>query len=495
MTTIEKQNDLQARKNAVAEGGGKDAAAKQKSAGKLLARERISKLLDEGSFVELNALMGDNGEGVVTGHGTIDGRLAYVYAQDFTVMSGAVSKLHAEKICKVMDMALKTGAPIISILDSNGARISDGVEVLAGFGEIFKKNAQCSGVIPQISVVVGPCAGSAVFSPAMSDLVFYVTKSGKMFVNGPEVIESATGKKGCVCPCENGAAHLTFENEDDCLAAVRGVFGYLPSNNLCECDCVVADDINRVSVALNSIVPDDSNAAYDVKGVITAVADAGSFIELQDNWAKNIVVGLARMNGTTVGVVANQPAVDNGQLDINACEKAARMVNFCDSFNIPVVTFTDVPGFKVCACEEKNGIARHGATLIYAYASATVPKINVILRKAYGGASVVMSSKQLGTDAVFAWPTAEVAVMGVEGAAGIMYNDELASSKDPEKTRAELVEKYKEEYASPYIAAKIGNVDDVIEPHNTRPMIIASLEALATKRESLPAKKHGNMPL
>lgn len=495
MTTIEKQNDLQARKNAVAEGGGKDAAAKQKSAGKLLARERIAKLLDEGSFVEINALMGDNGEGVVTGHGTIDGRLAYVYAQDFTVMSGAVSKLHAEKICKVMDMALKTGAPVIGILDSNGARISDGVEVLAGFGEIFKKNAECSGVIPQISVVVGPCAGSAVFSPAMSDLVFYVTKNGKMFVNGPEVIESATGKKGCVCPCENGAAHLTFENEDECLAAVRGVFGYLPSNNLCECDSVVADDINRASAALNTIVPDDSNAPYDVKAVIAEVADTGSFVEIQSNWAKNIVVGLARMNGTTVGIVANQPSVDNGQLDINACEKAARMVNFCDSFNIPVVTFTDVPGFKVCACEEKNGIVRHGATLIYAYASATVPKINVILRKAYGGASVVMSSKQLGTDAVFAWPTAEVAVMGVEGAAGIMYNDELAASKDPEKTRAELVEKYKEEYASPYIAAKIGNVDDVIEPHSTRPMIIASLEALATKRESLPAKKHGNMPL
>ncbi len=495
MTTIEKQNDLQARKNAVAQGGGKDAAAMQKSAGKLLARERIAKLLDEGSFVETYALLGTDSEGVVTGHGTIDGRLAYVYAQDFTVMSGAVSKLHAEKICKVMDMALKTGAPIIGILDSNGARISDGAEVLSGYGEIFKKNAECSGVIPQISVVAGPCAGSAVFSPAMSDLVFYISKSGKMFVNGPEVIESATGKKGGVCPCENGAAHFTYENEDECFADVRRVFGYLPSNNLCESDCVVSDDANRISAELNTIVPDDSNAAYDVKAVIEQIADAGSFLEAQSNFAKNIVVGLARMNGTTVGFVANQPEVDGGALDVNACEKAARFINFCDSFNIPVVTLTDVPGFKVCACEEKHGIIRHGATLVYAYASATVPKINVILRKAYGGAYVAMSSKQLGTDIVMAWPTAEIAVMGVDGAAGIMYNDEIAASSDPVKVRADMVEKYKEEYASPYIAAKCGNIDDVIEPDSTRPMIIAALEALATKRVSGPAKKHGNMPL
>lgn len=495
MTTIEKQNDLQARKNAAVQGGGKEASSAQKSAGKLLARERIAKLLDEGSFVETNALMGDNGEGVVTGHGTIDGRLAYVYAQDFTVMSGAVSKLHAEKICKVMDMALKTGAPIIGILDSNGARISDGVEVLTAYGEIFKKAAECSGVIPQISVVAGPCAGSAVFSPALGDLVFYVTKAGKMFVNGPEVIESATGKKGNVCPCENGAAHLTFENEDDCLAAVRGVFGYLPSNNLCECDSVVADDINRVSAELNAVVPDSSDAPFDVKGVIAAVADNASFVELQDNFAKNIVIGLARMNGSTVGIVANQSAECGGELDIKACEKAAGFITFCDSFNIPVVTFVDVPGFKVSACEEKNGIIRRGASLVYAYATATVPKVTVVIRKAYGGAYVAMGSKQLGADAVFAWPTAEIAVMGKAGAAGIMYNEELAASSDPAKTREELMEKYKEEYASPYIAAKIGNIDDVIEPHATRPMVIAALEALATKRESLPAKKHGNMPL
>ncbi len=487
MTTIEKQNDLLARKAALTES--------KASGGKMSARERIGKILDGGSFIETNAFTGVDGEGVVTGYGTIGGRLAYVYAQDFAVLSGAVSLMHAEKICKVMDMALKTGAPVIGILDSNGARISDGIEVLTGFAKIFKKCAECSGVIPQLSVVLGPCAGSAAFAPALGDLVFFSSKDGKMFINSPEVIESATGVKDVKCPCENGAAHFAFDNEEACLEAVKNVFSYLPSNNLCECENIQTDDINRIAPELCSVIPDNSDTGFDVKSVIASVADTASFVEIQENFAKNIVAGLARMNGMTVGVVANQSMVDEGLLDNKACQKAARFVNFCDSFNIPVVTFTDVAGFKVSACQENNGIVMHGAGLVYAYASATVPKINVVIRKAYGGAYVAMGSKQLGADMVLAWPTAEIAPMGVAGGAGIMYNDELAKSSDPVKAREELVEKYKEEYASPYIAAKCGNIDDVISPENTRPIVISALEALATKRESLPAKKHGNMPL
>lgn len=489
MTTIEKQNDLQARKSALKQNGAKNAA------GKLLARERIAKIFDEGSFVEIGALLGNSGEGVVTGHGTIDGRLAYAYAQDFTVMEGAVSRLHAEKICNTMDAALKTGAPVIGIFDSDGARIADGVEVLSGYGKIFRKSAECSGVIPQISVVVGPCAGGAAFSPAMSDLVFFVKGKGKMFLHSPEMIESSTGKKGDVCPCQNGTSHFNFETEDECFEAVKKVFSYLPSNNLCECENIITDDINRISEELNTIVPDDSAASYDVKAVIEQIADTGSFTEMQKAYAKNIVIGLARMNGMTVGIIANQPTENEGKLDVDACEKATRFVNFCDCFNIPVVTLTDVPGFKVCECQEKKGITRHASALIYAYASATVPKINVVIRKAYGNAYNVMCSKETGADVVFAWPTAEIAVMGIDGAAGIMYNKEIAESSDPIKVRNEMAKKYKEEYASPYIAAKCGIVDDVIEPDATRPMIISTLETLATKRVSSPSRKHGNMPL
>lgn len=489
MTTIEKQNDLQTRKDALVHNGRKN------SAGKLLARERIAKVFDEGSFVEIAAMLGTDGEGVVTGHGTIDGRLAYAYAQDFTVMSGAVGKLHAEKICNIMDMALKTGAPIIAILDSNGARISDGIEVISGYAKIYKMASLCSGVIPQISIIAGPCAGGASFAPALSDFVFYVKGQGKLFLHSPEMIESASGDKESVCPCENGTTHFEFESEDECFTAVKKVFSYLPSNNLCESENVVTDDINRVSAELNSIVPDNSDAPYDVKTVIEQIVDTASFIEVQKNYAKNIVIGLGRLNGNTVGIIANQPAEKDGKLNINACDKATRFINMCDAFNIPVVTLTDVPGFTICKCQEKLGVSNHAAALIYAYANATVPKVNVILRKAYGSAYAVMCSKEAGADIVYAWPTAEIAVMGIEGASEIMYNDEIAASSDPIKVREEMVNKYKEEYASPYIAAKCGSIDDVIEPDATRPMIISALEALATKRVTLPAKKHGNMPL
>lgn len=495
MTTIEKQNDLRTRKVNANMGGGKDAADMQKSNGKQLARERIAKIFDDGSFVETGALLGDCGEGVVTGHGTVGGRLAYVYAQDFTVTEGAVSKLHAEKICRIMDTALKTGAPVIGIFDSNGARIRDGAEVLSGYGRIFAKSAECSGVIPQISVIAGPCAGGAAFSPAMSDLVFFVKGTGKMFLHSPEMIEAATGKTYDVSPAENGTAHFDFDSEDECFSALKNVFSYLPSNNLCESENIQTDDINRISAELNTVIPDNANSSYDVKNVIVNIADNGSFVEIQPKYAKNIVVGLARMNGSTIGFVANQPAENNGMLDKDACDKAARFVNFCDCFNIPVVTLTDVPGFSVCGCQEKHGIIKHASSLIYAYTNASVPKINVVLRKAFGSAYTVMCSKELGADTVYAWPTAEIAVMGIEGAAGIMYNKEIAESSDPVKARAEMAEKYKEEYASPYIAAKCGSVDDVIEPDATRPMIIAALEALATKRVIMPSKKHGNMPL
>ncbi len=516
MGTVEKLNELQSRRAEIEAGGGEAKVKKQHDAGKLTARERIALLCDEGSFVEVDAFvehrcnefgMGDvkaPGEGVVTGYGTVEGRLVYLYAQDFTVIGGSLGEMHAKKICKIMDMAMKMGAPLIGMNDSGGARIQEGISALAGFGEIFCRNTKASGVIPQISVVMGPCAGGAVYSPALTDFVFMVEKTSQMFITGPQVIKAVTGEEttfeelgGADAQAEkSGVAHFTAPSDEECIIKIRKLLSYLPSNNLEGAPVDAAtDEINRISEKLTSIIPDDPNKAYDVKEVIREVADNADFLEVMEKFAKNIVIGFARMNGQTVGIVANQPSQKAGALDVDAADKAARFIRFCDSFNIPVITFTDVPGYLPGVAQEHNGIIRHGAKLLYAYAEATVPKINVITRKAYGGAYIAMSSKHLGADMVMAWPTAEIAVMGPDGAANIIFKDEIKNSADPIATRQEKIAEYRNKLANPYEAAKYGYVDDVIEPDSTRPRIIAALEMLATKREAAPAKKHGNIPV
>lgn len=516
MGTIDKLNQLQNRRAAIAQGGGEDKIKKQHAANKMTARERILALMDEGSFVEVDAFVEHRctefgmdevkapGEGVVTGYGTVDGRLVYVYAQDFTVIGGSLGEMHAKKICKIMDMALKMGAPVIGMNDSGGARIQEGINALAGFGEIFYRNTKASGVIPQISVIMGPCAGGAVYSPALTDFVFMVEKTSQMFITGPQVIKAVTGEEvtleelgGADAQAEkSGVAHFTSASDEECIGKIKKLLSYLPSNNLEETPYNASnDEINRLSEKLTTIVPDDPNKAYDVKAVIAEVVDNGDFFEVLEKFAKNIVIGFARMNGQTVGIVANQPSVMAGALDVNAADKGARFIRFCDCFNIPVVTFTDVPGFLPGVSQEHNGIIRHGAKLLYAYSEATVPKINVIIRKAYGGAYIAMSSKHLGADMVMAWPTAEIAVMGPDGAANIIFKDEIKASSDPIATRQEKIAEYREKLANPYEAAKFGFVDDIIEPDSTRPRIIAALEMLASKRESGPSKKHGNIPV
>ncbi|MBS7299367.1 MAG: methylmalonyl-CoA carboxyltransferase [Eubacteriales bacterium] len=516
MGTVDKLNDLQLRRAAVEAGGGEAKIKKQHDAGKKTARERIAALLDAGSFVEVDAFVEHRsnefnmaetkapGEGVVTGYGTVDGRLVFVYSQDFTVIGGSLGEMHAKKICKVMDMAVKMGAPIIGMNDSGGARIQEGIAALSGFGEIFKRNTLASGVVPQISAIMGPCAGGAVYSPAITDFVFMVEKTSQMFITGPAVIKSVTGEDvtseelgGAAAHAEkSGVAHFTAKDEEECIEKIKKLISYLPSNNLEDVPFEMPQDpINRLSEKLTTIVPDEPNKAYDVKEVIAEVVDGGSFMEIQSGFAKNIVIGLARMNGSTVGIVANQPNVMAGALNVDASDKAARFVRFCDSFNIPIVTFTDVPGYLPGVHEEHGGIIRHGAKLLYAYSEATVPMINVILRKAYGGAYIAMSSKHLGADAVFAWPTAEIAVMGPEGAANIIFKNEIAESSDPITTRSEKIQEYRDKFANPFEAAKLGFVDDVIEPDSTRPRIIAALEMLASKRETRMSKKHGNIPV
>ncbi|MGN0150231.1 MAG: acyl-CoA carboxylase subunit beta, partial [Clostridia bacterium] len=500
----------------IEKGGGEAKIKKQHDANKLTARERINALLDAGSFVEVDAFVTHRctefgmdcveapGEGVVTGYGTVDGRLVYVYAQDFTVIGGSLGEMHAKKICKVMDMAAKMGAPIIGMNDSGGARIQEGIDALSGFGEIFFRNTCNSGVIPQISVIMGPCAGGAVYSPAITDFIFMVEKTSQMFITGPQVIKSVTGEDvtgedlggAGVHGSKSGVAHFSAASDEECIAQIKTLLSYLPSNNLEEAPYVApTDEINRLSEKLTTIVPDEANKAYDVKEVIAEVVDNGEFFEVQKNFAQNIVVGYARMNGQVVGIVANQPKVMAGSLDINSSDKAARFIRFCDSFNIPLVTFTDVPGYFPGVEQEQGGIIRHGAKLLYAYSEATVPKINVITRKAYGGAYIAMSSKHLGADVVMAWPTAEIAVMGPEGAANIIFKNDIKESTDPIATRAEKIQEYRNKFASPYEAARRGYIDDVIEPDSTRPRIIAALEMLASKRESRPAKKHGNLPV
>ncbi len=516
MGTVDKLTELQYRRNVIENGGGEARIKKQHDSGKLTARERINALMDEGSFVEIDAFVTHRctefgmdrteapGEGVVTGYGTVDGRLVYVYAQDFTVIGGSLGEMHAKKICKVMDMAAKTGAPIIGMNDSGGARIQEGIDALSGFGEIFFRNTCMSGVIPQISVIMGPCAGGAVYSPAITDFVFMVDKTSRMFITGPQVISSVTGETvtseelggADTHMTKSGAAHFKAADDRECIEKIKKLLSFLPSNNLDEAPYEIpSDDINRLSEKLSSIVPDEANKAYDVKDVIAEIVDNGDFLEVQEGFAQNIVVGFARMNGQVVGIVANQPKIMAGSLDVDSSDKAARFVRFCDSFNIPLVTLTDVPGYFPGVEQEQNGIIRHGAKLLYAFSEATVPKINVILRKAYGGAYIAMNSKHLGADIVMAWPTAEIAVMGPEGAANIIFKNDIKESSDPVATRNEKIQEYRNKFASPYEAARRGYVDDIIEPDSTRPRIIAALEMLASKRDSRPAKKHGNIPV
>lgn len=511
-----KLNDLQQKRLTIEQGGGTGKIKKQHDSGKKTARERLAMLFDEGSFVEIDAFvthrcsefgMADTdapGEGVVTGYGTVDGRLVYAYSQDFTVIGGSLGEMHAAKICKVMDMAVKMGAPIIGINDSGGARIQEGIDALKGFGDIFYRNTLASGVIPQISIILGPCAGGAVYSPAICDFIFMVDKTSQMFITGPSVVKAVTGEDisfeelggAQTHASKSGVASVRCSSEEECFAQVKELLSYLPSNNLegapvYEC----GDDLNRISETLTNIVPDSARAAYDMKNVIAEVVDGGEYVEVFSEFATNIITCFARMNGATVGIIANQPKIMSGSLDCNSSDKGARFVRFCDSFNIPIITFTDVPGYLPGTEQEHNGVIRHGAKLLYAFSEATVPKINVIVRKAYGGAYIAMNSKHLGADMVYAWPTAEIAVMGPDGAANIIFKKDIANSTDPITTRAEKIEEYTEKFANPYVAAARGYVDDVIEPDSTRPRIISALEMLMSKRETRPAKKHGNIPL
>jgi acetyl-CoA carboxylase carboxyltransferase component len=515
-TTREKIEELRALKAQALLGGGEKRIAQQHARGKLTARERLDLLLDEGSFHELDMLVTHRatdfglaeqkylGDGVVTGWGRIDGRLVYVFSQDFTVFGGSLSEAYAEKICKVMDLALKNGAPIIGLNDSGGARIQEGVASLAGYAEIFLRNTLASGVVPQISAIMGPCAGGAVYSPAITDFIFMVEHTSYMFVTGPNVIKAVTGEEvtfeqlgGADVHAEkSGIAHFVAPNEETCLAQIRRLLSFLPSNNMEDPPVIPCDDPpDRVEPALDSIIPDQPTKAYDMKEVIRLVMDHGDFFEVQERFAPNIIIGFARLNGRPVGIVAQQPAVLAGVLDINSSVKAARFVRFCDCFNIPLVTFVDVPGFLPGVDQEHGGIIRHGAKLLYAYCEATVPKLAVITRKAYGGAYDVMSSKHVRGDINFAWPTAEIAVMGPEGAVNIIFRDEIARAPDPEAARQRLIQEYRQKFANPYVAAARGYVDDVIEPSQTRPKLIAALEMLQNKRDRNPPKKHGNIPL
>ena len=497
-------------------GGGPERVQKQHAQGKLTARERLEVLLDPGSFVELDAFVTHRatefgldrerplGDGVVTGWGEIDGRKVYVFAQDFTVLGGSVGEAHGRKICKVLDLALENGAPVIGLNDSGGARIQEGVDALNAYGEIFYRNTLASGVIPQISVIMGPCAGGAVYSPAITDFIVMVEGTARMFITGPDVIRAVTHEE--VTPEELGGArvHLTtsgvahFVAPDDraALTLVRRLLSYLPSNNAEDPPYIPpTDPPDRADPELDTLVPEDPAEPYDMYEVIRRVVDDGEFLEVQSGFAPHLIVGFARLGGHPVGIVAQQPAVLAGVLDINASDKGARFIRFCDAFNIPLVTFADTPGFLPGVAQEHGGIIRHGAKMIYAYAEATVPKLSVITRKAYGGAYIVMSSKSLRGDLCLAWPTAEIAVMGPEGAVNVVFRKELAEAEDPEAVRQRLVQEYREQFANPYVAAGRGYLDGVIRPSQTRYMLIRGLEMLRDKRVRRPARKHGNIPL
>ncbi len=493
-----------------------EAEAKQHERGKYTARERIEKLLDEGSFQELDTFMRHRtfdfemqknrpwGDAVVTGHGTIDGRRVCVFSQDFTVFGGSLGEVMAEKMCKVMDLAAKIGCPVIGINDSGGARIQEGVVSLGAYGDVFVRNVMCSGVIPQISLVMGPCAGGAVYSPAITDFILMVKNTSHMFITGPDVIKTVTGEEvgfeelggAMTHNSKSGVAHLAAEDEDALLEDTRYLLSFLPQNNLETAPRVeTGDDPERADSELDSLVPENPNKPYDMREVVKRVVDDGEFFELHEHWAKNIICGFARLDGYSVGIVGNQPAQMAGVLDIDASSKAARFVRTCDAYNIPILTFCDVPGFLPGTSQEWGGIIRHGAKLLYAFTEATVPKITVITRKAYGGAYVVMASKHLLADFNFAWPQAEVAVMGAEGAVNIIYRRELADEKTPEGRREQLMADYKERFANPYSAAERGYIDDVIVPHETRRTVITALHTLLTKRVDQPKRKHGNIPL
>jgi len=497
-------------------GGGEQRARRQTEQGKMLTRERVDMLLDSGSFVELDRLrthectdfdMGEQkflGDAVVTGYGAIDGRLVYVYSQDFTVFGGSLSGVVAEKICKVMDMAMKNGAPIIGINDSGGARIQEGVASLAGYGEIFQRNVMASGVIPQISAIMGPCAGGAVYSPAITDFIFMIKANSYMFITGPDVIKAVTHEEVTkeqlggaeTHTAKSGVVHFSSNTEKDCLLMMRELIGFLPSNNQEDPPFRPTDDDPlRRDKKLRDLVPSNPNRPYDMKELIRAVVDEGYFYEVQQHFAPNLLVGFARLGGRSVGIVANQPASLAGCLDINASVKGARFIRFCDCFNIPVVTFVDVPGFLPGTTQEYEGIIRHGAKLLYAYAEATVPKVTIITRKAYGGGYIVMSSKHLRGDINLAYPTGEIAVMGPEGAINIVFRESLEKADNPLKARQQLVDHYRQTFANPFKAAERGYVDAVIYPEDTRPTLIRSLEMLKNKQDHNPPKKHGNIPL
>ncbi|MET0607653.1 MAG: acyl-CoA carboxylase subunit beta [Gaiellaceae bacterium] len=515
-STSEKLQRLQELRDQARHAGSERAVERQRSQGKLLARERAEKLLDPGSFVELDRFVRHReaefgmrerrpyGDAVVTGYGTIFGRRVFVFSQDFTVFGGSLSEVFAEKICKVMDLAAKFGCPVIGINDSGGARIQEGVVSLAGYAEIFWRNVQCSGVIPQISLIMGPCAGGAVYSPAITDFVLMVEGSSYMFITGPDGVKTVTGEEvsfeelggAATHAAKSGVAHFMSPDDEACLEDARYLLSFLPQNNVDPPPYgEPADPAGREDEGLDTLIPDDPAKPYDMKDVIRRVVDDGEFLEVHERWAENLVCGFARLNGHSIGVVGNQPRALAGVLDIDSSVKGARFVRTCDAYNIPLVTFVDVPGFLPGTAQEWGGIIRHGAKLLYAYAEATVPKLAVITRKAYGGAYDVMSSKHIGADFNFAWPTAEVAVMGPEGAVNIIFRKELEEADDPDARRSELIEDYRERFASPFAAAERGYVDEVIEPRRTRPVLVDALETALTKRERRPPRKHGNIPL
>ena len=512
MSMQDKLDILSKLRASVEAGGGQKRIDKQHAGGKYTARERIARLFDEGSFKEIDvfanteldyrAIKNPN-EGVIGGYGTMNGRKVYLFAQDFTVVGGSLGRVHAAKICKVLDMAMKVGSPVIGICDSGGARIQEGVDALDGYGQIFYRNTIASGVVPQISVIMGPCAGGAVYSPALTDFIMMVQNTSQMFITGPLVIKATTGEDvsqetlgGAATHNQvSGVAHFMAANEDDCIAQIKALVSYLPLNNLEEPPTYPAVDPALDKETLLTVVPDDANKGYDVRNVINAVVDAGSFFEVHQYYATNGVVGFARIAGQVVGIIANQPRVLAGCLDINVSDKIAKQIRFCDCFNIPIVTFMDVPGFLPGVQQEYGGIIRHGAKMLYAYSEATVPKITIITRKAYGGAYLAMCAASLRADTTFAWPTAEIAVMGPEGAVNVINRKEIAEAENPIEKRKQLVQDYRDRFANPYIASARGFIEDVIDPRDTRERIINALWNLSSKREGRPKKKHGNIPM
>lgn len=515
-TTKDKISELEMKNELAYKGGGEERIKKHKEGGRLSARERLYILLDPGSFVEMDRFVTHRctnfgmdekiipGDGVITGYGRVNGKLVYVYSQDFTVFGGSLSRTQANKICKVLDMAIKNGAPMIGINDSGGARIQEGVEALGGYADIFLRNTMASGVIPQISAIMGPSAGGAVYSPSITDFIFMVKDTSYMFVTGPDVIKTVTHEDvtkeslgGAITHAsKSGVAHFATDDDKHCLLMIRELLSFLPSNNLDDAPLTpTKDSPTRVEEKLNTLIPDSSKKPYDMKELIKLVVDEGYFLECHEHYAKNIIVGFSRLNGRSIGIIANQPQILAGCLDIDASKKAARFVRFCDAFNIPLITLVDVPGFLPGTNQEWNGIITHGAKLLFAYAEATVPKVTLITRKAYGGAYDVMASKHLRADINLAYPSAEIAVMGPEGAVNIIFREEIKNSKNPAKTRQELTDNYQKTFANPYRAAELGYIDEVIEPSMTRTRLIQSLEMLKNKQDTMPRKKHGNIPL